>query len=100
MVVLRGKLAFFAFDDAGNITAQAILSAGGDKLGIDIPHARWHTVVALEPGTLFFEAKAGPYQALTADEKAAWAPEENTPEAANYLASLNASLTQRGKENA
>jgi hypothetical protein len=44
--------------------------------------------VSLEPGTIFFEAKAGPYCPFAANELAEWAPVADTPAAANYLAAL------------
>jgi len=45
-------------------------------------------VVSLESGTIFFESKAGPYLALTEEEKGEWAPAEGVPEAVYYLESL------------
>lgn len=84
MVVLRGCLGFVEFDDAGEVRRTAVLGAGGDALGVDIPRGAWHTVFALETGTVFLEAKAGPYRALTADERASWAPAEGDAAAADY----------------
>jgi hypothetical protein len=43
-------------------------------------------VFALEPGTVFLEAKAGPYLPLSADEKAPWAPVEGDGKAPALLA--------------
>lgn len=88
MVVLRGRLGLVQFDDEGRIARTAVLGEGGDGVGVDIPHGTWHTVFALEPGTVFFEAKAGPYRPLGADEVATWAPEEGASEAVAYLAAL------------
>lgn len=62
------------------------MAAGGPVLGIDIPHGTWHTLVALAAGSVFFEAKAGPYMPLAAAERAAWAPAEGTDEATLQLA--------------
>ncbi|MDP2133049.1 MAG: WbuC family cupin fold metalloprotein [Sulfuritalea sp.] len=93
-VVLRGLLGLVLFNDAGGIVRCVKVGAGGAALGVDIPHGTWHTAVALEPDTVFLEAKAGPYLPLTAAEKAAWAPVENTQEAANYLTTLQARLAQ------
>lgn len=84
MLVLSGKLGFLSFDEAGHIIGQHILEAGGPLLGIDIQHGCYHTVLALEPNTVFFEAKAGPFEALTSEEIAAWAPAEGS-EAAQIL---------------
>jgi cupin fold WbuC family metalloprotein len=89
MVVLRGKLGAVFFDDSGNITARHLLTANGSAIGIDIPHNTWHTVLALEPGTIFLEAKAGPYAPLTEEEKASWAPLENEAGAGEYYQRLS-----------
>ena len=87
-IVLRGLLGLVLFDDEGGIVRCVKVGAGGAALGVDIPHGTWHTAVALEPDTVFLEAKAGPYLPFTAAEKAPWALAENTLEAAAYLASL------------
>lgn len=87
-VVLRGRLGLVLFDDAGTILRTAILGPGADALGVDLPRGTWHSAVALESGTVFLEAKAGPYEPLTADERAPWAPAENDPAAADYQREL------------
>jgi len=89
MVVLRGALGLVTFDDAGRVVEVARISRDGTPCGVDIPHGTWHTVFALEPGTIFLEAKAGPYVALTAEEKAPWAPVEGDAAAAAYLENLS-----------
>lgn len=88
MVVLRGRLALIEFDDAGHVTRALVLGPGTDAVGADIAHGTWHTVFALESGTVFFEAKAGPYLPLTDEERAPWAPVEGDPDVARYLAHL------------
>ena len=77
MVELRGRFALLLFDDAGKVTQRVLLQADGPVRGIDIPHGTWHTLFALEPGSIFFEAKAGPYVPISSAEKATWAPAEN-----------------------
>jgi len=89
MVILRGRLGIVSFDEAGAVTGAHLLQAG-DAVAVDIPHGEFHTVVSLEPGTVFFEAKAGPYLPLTAGEKAPWAPAEGDGSAGGYHASLMA----------
>jgi cupin fold WbuC family metalloprotein len=86
-VIVRGKLGVILFDDDGGIIGTAALAPEG-SVAVDIPHGRFHTAVSLEPGTIFFEAKAGPYLPLEEAEKAVWAPEEGTGEAAGFLESL------------
>ena len=87
-VVLRGLLGLVEFDDAGAVMRTLKVGAGGAAIGVDVAHGTWHTAVALEDETVFLEAKAGPYLPLTAEEKAPWAPAENSPEAAAYLAKM------------
>lgn len=87
-VVLRGLLGLVLFDDQGGVSRSVKVGAGGTAIGVDIPHGTWHTAVALEPDTVFLEAKAGPYLPFTEAERAPWAPPEDSPEAAAYLASL------------
>ncbi|MEN6584901.1 MAG: WbuC family cupin fold metalloprotein [Sulfuricella sp.] len=88
ILVLRGKLGMVLFDAAGKLTRTEVLQASGATLGINIPHGQFHTLVALEAGSVFFESKAGPYAPLSAQEKAAWAPTEGAPDAVQYLAQL------------
>lgn len=90
MVVLRGKLGLVELDEDGAVLRATVLASGGETIGCDIPHGTFHTVLALEPGTVFLEAKAGPYQALGEHEIAAWAPREGAPEVPAYMAGLRA----------
>jgi cupin fold WbuC family metalloprotein len=89
-VVLRGRFGVATFDDDGKVSRTYLLGAEYGCVGIDIPHGTWHTLVALESGSIFLEAKGGPYAPLGAAERASWAPAENSPDAAAYLAKLRA----------
>lgn len=88
MLVVRGQLGIVLFDAAGQIAQTVLLTAGGACCGIDIPHGSYHSVVACQPGTVFFEAKAGPYWPLSEAERAPWAPVEGDPAAAAYARRL------------
>lgn len=90
MVVLRGRIGLVLFDDDGCIARTVVLAPGGPVMGVDIGHGTWHSVLALEPDTVFLEAKAGPYRALVADERASWAPAEGSAEAMAYRQKLAA----------
>lgn len=89
-VIVRGRLGVILFDEAGLVAKKILLAADGDTLALDIPHGIFHGAVSLAPGTVFFEAKAGPYLPLADGEKAVWAPEDGTADVAPYLASLAA----------
>jgi cupin fold WbuC family metalloprotein len=88
LIVVRGRLGVIIFDERGTVTATAVLAPAGESVGVNIPHGMYHTLVALEPGSVFFEAKAGPYAPLTSQEKAPWAPAEGELSASTYLADL------------
>jgi len=91
-ILLSGRLGIILFSDTGAITETVVLSQEGGVLAADVPHGVFHTVLSLEPGTVFFEAKAGPYLPLNAAEIAAWAPAEGDPGVAGYLEELQTSL--------
>ena len=88
LIVLRGAVGLVVFDDKGRILQHTVLRAGTGAIGVDIPHSTWHTFVGLEPGSVIFEAKAGPYLPLGREEKPFWAPAERDPEAMAYLEKL------------
>ena len=90
IIALAGRFGVVFFDREGNVTGTTSLAPGGEAVGVNIPHGVFHSLVALEPGSIFFEAKAGPYKALEAAEKASWAPAEDEPEATDYLNFLRA----------
>jgi cupin fold WbuC family metalloprotein len=81
IIVLQGRFGYLSFDNAGAIEEAIELTPGGAVYGIDIPHGTVHTLLALEPNSVFFEAKAGPFVPLSTEEIAAWSPAEGTEEA-------------------
>lgn len=87
-ILLSGTLGIITFDRDGTISESVLLSVETGNLAADIPHGVFHTALALATGTVFYEAKAGPYRPLTEEEKAPWAPEENSAEAAHFLEQL------------
>jgi cupin fold WbuC family metalloprotein len=90
LCVLRGRGAVLTFDDDGRVIERAVLSASGDLRVIEIPPATWHTLIALETGTVWFEVKEGPYAPLPPQDVAPWSPAPGEREADAYLARLSA----------
>jgi cupin fold WbuC family metalloprotein len=88
LCVLRGRGAIVVFDDMGHVTEAVLLSRTGPTYVAEIPANTWHSLVALEPGTVWFEVKAGPYASPTLQDIAPWAPAPGTPEAEAYLEGL------------
>lgn len=87
-VLMRGRLGIIIFADDGSVAETVLLSQVTGNLAADILHGVYHTAVSLETGTVFYEAKAGPYLPLAEDEKAAWAPEDSDSLAKEYLEQL------------
>lgn len=93
-VVLRGKLAVIEFNDAGTITDYCTLTAEEGNYGVEIPARKYHSLIALEEGTVVYEVKNGPYAALDDKNFAPWAPAEGAPECEGYLAELSAKVVK------
>lgn len=90
IIALKGSFGILIFDQDGAVTEQFVMAAHQDTLGVNIPAGVFHSMVALESGSVFFESKAGPYAALADAEKAHWAPAEGEPGCAAYLDALTA----------
>jgi len=89
IVVLRGVIRFFTLDDDGSILSDQLLTSVQIPSVIDIEPLVWHTFIVLEPDTIIFECKRGPYSAETDKEFAEWAPREGDAEAERYMEKLN-----------
>ena len=87
-VAVRGRLQLLLFDDAGNVTERIDLAPAGPVVATDLAAGVWHTILALEAGSIFFEAKPGPYVALSDKDFAPWAPAEGSVMSRHYLAAL------------
>lgn len=85
LLMQRGRIGVMLFDDSGQVSRHFMLEAGSAQFGVRIDCGVWHSVVSLQPGTVFFEVKRGPYVPMQAGERADWAPADGTPEAADYL---------------
>ena len=86
LLALKGRLGLLVFDEQGKVTGKRILEAGGDCLGVDLPPGIYHGLVVLEPDSVLFECKAGPYRQLAEGEHAHWAPREGEAGVAEYQA--------------
>ena len=60
-VVLRGKIRVTTYNDDGTIFEDLVLSPTEGRYGVNVEKNVWHTVEALEPGSVIFECKEGPY---------------------------------------
>ena len=65
VVCLRGRLVEEFYDDLERMCTDAIeLTPGGPIVALNIPVGQWHTVRALESGTVILECKDGKYEPL------------------------------------
>lgn len=92
LIAVRGLMVLVTFDEQGMVTG--VVRFGVDRkgeslnVGAEVPANTWHTVIALEPGCVLLEVKAGPFDPNQPKELAAWAPDECGPNAKQYLEKL------------
>lgn len=87
-IVLRGSLLVVFFGDSGNQVEFVLLDPVKGNHAVEIPVGAWHTLIALEPGSVVYEIKDGPYLPLSDKNFAAWAPKEGEPDCGEYLEKL------------
>lgn len=60
-VILRGRVRVSTYDDEGNVVESCVLCQEEGRYGVDIPKGVWHTIEAMEPDSVIFECKEGPF---------------------------------------
>ena len=66
VVCLRGRLVEEYYDDLERTCIERIeLSSNGPVFALNIPAGQWHTVQALESGTVILEMKNGKYEPIS-----------------------------------
>jgi cupin fold WbuC family metalloprotein len=66
VVCLRGRLVEEFYDDLERTCMERIeLSPNGPVVALNIPAGQWHTVQALETGTVILEMKNGKYEPIS-----------------------------------
>ena len=65
VVCLRGRLVWEFYDELERICTETIeLSPNGQVVALNIPAGQWHTVRALESGSVILEMKNGKYEPI------------------------------------
>ena len=63
VVCLRGRLVWEFYDELERICTERVeLSPNGSVVAMNVPAGQWHTVKALESGSVILEVKDGPYE--------------------------------------
>lgn len=60
-VVLRGKVKVKTYNDDGSVIESFVLCQEEGRYGVDIKKGVWHNLESLEPGSVIFECKEGPF---------------------------------------
>ena len=60
-VVLRGKVKVTTYNDDGSVIESVVLCQEDGRYGVDIPKNVWHNLEAIEPNSVIFECKEGPF---------------------------------------
>ena len=69
MACLRGRIVVEFYDELERICSDAIeLKPNGDAVALCVPIGQWHTVRALESGTVMLECKDGAYEPLPPED--------------------------------
>lgn len=69
VVCLRGKLVWEYYDDLERICTETIeVSPNGPVVAINVPIGQWHTVRALESGSVILEMKDGMYEPISEED--------------------------------
>ncbi len=68
VVVLRGKVQWFYYDDQGQLTETILVEANGPVCGLSVPMGQWHSLECLESGSVILECKDGEWEALTEED--------------------------------
>ena len=73
VVCIRGRLVEEYYDELERICTEAIeLSPNGPVVAVNIPAGQWHTVRALESGTVIMEVKDGSYEPIGPEDILEW----------------------------
>lgn len=92
LIAVRGLMALVIFDEQGKVAGVVRFGSDGRSedlaVGAEVPANKWHTVIALEPGCVLLEVKAGPFDSSLPKDLAPWAPEEGGSNAEQYLQQL------------
>ena len=94
-LVLAGRACVCRWDDSGSLLESVEIAAEGPRRGVEIPPRVWHSLVALEPGTVLYELIEGPFLEASHKRHASWAPEEGSEAGRRFHDALRARITGR-----
>lgn len=87
-IILKGRVLVIEFSKKGEILDHLILDSATGNYGVEIPSKTWHTLLTLEPNSLVYEIKDGPWNPTDDKDFASWAPTEGDIGCKDYNDSL------------
>lgn len=84
-IILVGSALMVEFDDYGNVWDYIVLSREKGNFAVEVQAGVWHTLISLEPGTILYEIKDGPYNQDTDKTFADWAPSPSSADGQQYI---------------
>ncbi|MGL4853615.1 MAG: WbuC family cupin fold metalloprotein [Phocaeicola sp.] len=67
-MLLRGRMKVTFYTEQKEVKEAFLLDPLAGSYGIHIPQGTWHGLEVLEPGTVIYEVKEGPYKPITEED--------------------------------
>ncbi|MBN2172900.1 MAG: WbuC family cupin fold metalloprotein [Bacteroidales bacterium] len=87
-MALTGKFVVIQFNDDGTIADHMILDPKNNEYAAEVASRTYHTIICIEPDSIIYEIKDGPYDPADDKHFALWAPKEGEAGCEDYLKSL------------
>lgn len=75
-VILKGRVAAVEYTPEGAVAGYIILDSQAGNFGVEFAERSWHSLIALESGSVLYEVKDGPWDPIDDKNFAPWAPKE------------------------
>ena len=80
-IILKGTVVMIEFNETGLVQDYIVMNHKSGNFGVEIQPGTWHTLICLEPESVIYEVKDGPYNPSDDKQFAEWAPMEGDPDA-------------------
>jgi len=78
-IALTGRFVVIQFNDDGSVADHIILDPKKNEFAAEVAERTYHTIICLEPDSVIYELKDGPYDPADDKNFAPWAPKEGEP---------------------
>jgi len=91
-VILRGRVAAVEYTPEGEIAGHIVLDPSTGNFGVEFAARIWHSLIALESGSVLYEVKDGPWDPIDDKNFATWAPKEGEEGCGAFLEKILSKL--------